>query len=119
VPLIYGDDTSPAHPVSRLTWVALVSDVVLVAYWVFMNWVFGLPPNTPGWSNASSSYSVLGSFAVAFAAAVITSILAIVGLVRARTPGTRTNVPGILALVAACALNPVIGVPLLLGTYGS
>jgi len=124
VPLIYGNDTTPKHPVSRLTWVALVSDAVLVAYWAFIVWTLGEPFDRPDWVNsAETGYTILFSWAVSFFAGLVTIAVAIAGLVRAKRAysgeGGRNNVLGVVALVAACLLNTAIVLPILLVTANS
>ena len=119
MPLIYGNDTSPKHPVSKLTWVALVSDAVLVVYWAFIVWTLGEPFDRPDWVNsAETGYSILFSWAVSFFASLVTIAVAIAGLVRAKKAysgeGGPSNVPGVVALVAACLLNTAIVLPILL-----
>ena len=124
MPLIYGNDTTPKHPVSRLTWVALVSDAVLVAYWAFIVWTLGEPFDRPDWVNsAETGYTILFSWAVSFFAGLVTIAAAIAGLVRAKRAysgeGGRNNVLGVVALVAACLLNTAIVLPILLVTANS
>ena len=119
MPLIYGNSILAKHPVSRLTWVALVSDAVLLAYWAFIVSTLGDPFDRPDWVNSQeTSYYILFSWGVSFFAGVITIGIAIAGLVRARrsrgAEATATNWPGIVALVAACALNTLVVLPLLL-----
>ena len=121
MPLIYGNDTTLKHPVSKLTWVALVSDAVLLVYWGFIVWTLGDPFDRPDWVNsAETGYSILFSWAVSFFAGLITIAIAIAGLVRARRAysgeGGRSNVLGVGALVAACLLNTAIVLPILLVT---
>jgi hypothetical protein len=119
VPLIYGNDSSPKHPVSKLTWIALVSDAVLLVYWAFIVWTLGDPFDRPDWVNSpETGYYILFSWGVSFFAGLITIAIAIAGVGRARKAysgeGGRSNVLGVVALVAACLLNTAIVLPVLL-----
>lgn len=95
MPLIYGNDTSQKHPVSKLTWVALVSDAVLVVYWAFIVWTLGEPFDRPDWVNSrETGYSILFSWGVSFFAGLITVVVAITGLEQAGDDRDRDLSPG-------------------------
>ena len=118
MPLIYGNDVSTPVPLSRLTWVALVSDAVLLAYWAFMLWT-ETTRDLPDFLRGESGYGLFASIAVAFAVSAVTAIVAIAGL-RARNkraPGAR-NTAGVAVLVVSLLLNPVLVLPVLYGLVG-
>jgi hypothetical protein len=111
VPLIYGDDSSPPRPVSRLTWVALGAEVVLIAYWVFFVWA-SESDDRPEFLNGDGGYLLFGSLAFSFAFAVATAILAYLGIRRRRALAPdRADRADKAVFAFALLLNPVLVVP--------
>ena len=113
MPLIYGEDPPTARPLSRLTWIALVGDVVLVGYWAFYAWA-SQSDDLPDYLTGDGGYAVFGSLIFAFVAAVVTAVVAVAGLLagRKRDAGRASRL-AVAVVVLSLVLNPAIALPVL------
>ena len=115
MPLVYGEDSSTARPLSRLTWIALAGDAVLVGYWIFYIWA-SESDDLPDYLRGDGGYAVFGSLIFAFLAAVVTVIVAVAGLRadRKRNADFASKI-AVAVVVLSLVLNPAIALPVLAG----